>query len=329
MQCFSEYFCNWTKEYYKQATIGKEGDFYTAVCASRFFGGAIANYIINTLESGTLKLPLNIIDVGANNINLISDVYHFLDALSVGIIDKCVFIAIDSASSALQDEARQNNIRFHNSLDSLVLENDTIFIANELFDALPCELYDKTNGAPKMAFVENNHIVFAPALDNIISFAKTHNIVKGEIPLSYFHFTNTLKRINPHNEKWLFLAFDYGNETINSNFSMRIYHEHRVNNLFENEIMSNLANLVGKCDITYNVPFSILNNAFESINARQILYKHQYLALVEDFGILDLLQKFYNDTSIADSLYIRESNKVKTLLHMLNDLFKTSIYSNF
>ena len=72
-------------------------DFYTAVSASRFFGGAIAKYILGRLESSKLALPLNIIDLGANNANLLNDIRAFLGSLGVGVAEKCDFIAVESS----------------------------------------------------------------------------------------------------------------------------------------------------------------------------------------------------------------------------------------
>ena len=56
---FSEYFQDWlygeNGYYSKYNSIGKDGDFYTAVSTSKFFGGSIAKKIIETIDSGFLK----------------------------------------------------------------------------------------------------------------------------------------------------------------------------------------------------------------------------------------------------------------------------------
>ena len=55
---FSTYFNEWLygKEgyYTKYRTIGKDGDFYTSVSTSKFFGGSIGNKAITTIQSGFL-----------------------------------------------------------------------------------------------------------------------------------------------------------------------------------------------------------------------------------------------------------------------------------
>lgn len=59
---FSAYMNAWLYEkegyYTKKRTIGKEGDFYTAVSTSMFFGGSIAKRLLRTIESGYLFFVL-------------------------------------------------------------------------------------------------------------------------------------------------------------------------------------------------------------------------------------------------------------------------------
>ena len=330
-------------------------DFYTAVGASRFFGGAIAKYILGRLESSKLALPLNIIDLGANNANLLNDIRAFLGSLGVGVAEKCDFIAVESSpychsersAKARSEESKNKNLVdsspkaqndemiFYKNLAELksanILQNrHNIFIANEFFDALPCEII--YNG--KMAFVENNRLIFKICDDKKVQeICERFKIHKGEIPLIYDKFCENIK-----GEKFMFIAFDYGDFAPRNDFSLRLFYKHKIQNFMEIALDSanfaesqNLANLFGKCDITYSVPFFMLDRAFEQIGATKILSKRQDLALIEDFGILDLLQDFHDslDTATNHNLYLRESNKIKTLLHSLSPKFHTAIYKNF
>lgn len=351
MRPFSSFFSDWVSGYYQNAMIGKDGDFYTSISASRFFGGAIANYILKKLENDELELPLNIIDIGANNTHLISDIYDFLDALSIGVINNCNFFVMESNAKIPQDSSIPN-LKIIENLESLnPLVDNSFFIANEFFDALPCELYD--NG--KMAFIKDSKknykkdsedskdfredskefskIVFLDSknsiLESLLRIAEEQNIIKSEIPLSYFDFCDKLKRINPQNKKWFFGIFDYGDKYYTNQFNIRIFHKHKVFPLFNKDCMENIESYFKTSDITYNVPFLLLEKSFSSIGAEQILFKKQNMALIEDFGILDLLQKFHNSNAISEKIYLKESNRIKTLLNVLNDNFKTSIYINF
>lgn len=330
-------------------------DFYTAVGASKFFGGAIAKYILQSLESGVVSLPLNIIDLGANNANLLNDIRAFLRTLGVGVVENCDFIAVESNAFApsLQDSAiiqQSKNIKFYKNLAALKSANllcnrHNIFIANEFFDALPCEIID--NG--KMAFVENNRLIFKICDDEkILEICEKFAITKGEIPLSYDEFCENIK-----GEKFMFIAFDYGDIAPRNDFSLRLFYKHKIQNFMEIALDSanfaesqnlldsapslqiqsqNLANLFGKCDITYSVPFFMLDRAFERIGAKKILSKRQDLALIEDFKILELLQDFYDAQNSQNpqnlGIYLRESNKIKTLLYELSPRFYAVIYKS-
>ncbi|MGX2982223.1 SAM-dependent methyltransferase [Helicobacter sp. 23-1045] len=378
---FSEYFGEWICAYYAQTPLGR--DFYTAVSTSRFFGGAIAKYILDLLETREIDLPLNIIDLGANSANLLSDICAFLETLGLGVVENCNFIAVEANATelSLQDSqckskqsstpsfqgklspkqsaptpslrgesqirrSNPNNIIFYKNLAELKNANryanrHNIFIANEFFDALPCEIIDND----KMAFMQNHRLIFKAHDDKKIQeICENFKIHKGEIPLVYDEICDEICAF-----KFIFIAFDYGNDSPQNAISTRFFYRHKVQNL--NDILAdsaldssansanqthdslnqstNLAPLFGKCDITYNVPFFVLDRAFEQIGATKILSKRQDLALIENFKILDLLQDFYESQNGANRIYLHESNKIKTLLYDLSPKFSTRIYKNF
>lgn len=326
---FSNIFYQWVSSYYKNALIGKDGDFYTSVSASRFFGGSIANYILNKLEDNTFSLPINIIDLGGNSLTLLKDIYDFLIALGNDVAKYCNFILIESNAIANLNNYHIGNFSILNNLNSLEkLDKNTIFIANEFFDAFPCELFD--NG--KILFMNSSldKFEFANANFNITKLAQEEGIKTGEIPYSYFNFINTLNNINPNNYKWLFLVFDYGDKIYTNYFNIRIFYKHKTLMLFDGkQILPNLNIYFKNSDITYNVPFSILDRAFNKIDSKSILFKRQDLAMIEDFNVLSLVENFYQYTKTNNNiLYIREINKIKTLFSMW-EKFKVSIYVNF
>ena len=55
-------------------SIGKKGDFYTAVSTSKFFGGAIANHILKRLDEGFLSKDSLICEIGAHHGYLLADI---------------------------------------------------------------------------------------------------------------------------------------------------------------------------------------------------------------------------------------------------------------
>ncbi len=98
MRSFGNYMQEWLygkKGYYRKALIGPKGDFYTSVSLSKFFGGAIAFYIIKLLEEEKLFLPLKIVEIGSHHGHFLSDIASFLNALSVGVMEKCEFVSCE------------------------------------------------------------------------------------------------------------------------------------------------------------------------------------------------------------------------------------------
>lgn len=319
MILFSHYFSEWISKYYANNAIG--ADFYTAVSASKFFGGAIAKYILQGLEKGEISLPLNIIDFGGNNANLLNDICSFLESLGLNVVKDCNFILLDKNAS-FSKEKEQDSIKFYKNLASLkvsrILKNhNCLFVANELFDALPCEIIDND----KIAFVENHSIIFKPHNNKkILEICDRFSITKGEIPLTY---DDICKDIASLGVKFIFMAFDYGDNVARNDFTLRIFRHHSIQNIMEIP----LKEYFGVSDITYNVPFFLLDVAFSKIGADKILSKRLDLALVEEFEILELLQDFYAFAKDRDeALYLRESNKIKSLLHILAPKFSVKVY---
>lgn len=77
---FSDFFHAWLHEsYYKNAVnIGKNGDFFTAVSVGNLFGTLLAKHFLNLIDKKILQLPLELVEIGANEGYLSRD---FLAAL--------------------------------------------------------------------------------------------------------------------------------------------------------------------------------------------------------------------------------------------------------
>ena len=79
---FSTYMTQWlySKEgyYSKEIVIGKEGDFYTSVSSSRYFGGTIGNYLVKLIKENKLPRDATVCEIGAHQGYLISDLIQFV-----------------------------------------------------------------------------------------------------------------------------------------------------------------------------------------------------------------------------------------------------------
>lgn len=320
---FSEFMNDWlyAKDgYYANfKAIGKEGDFYTAVSVSKFFGGAIAKYIINLIDEGRLSKNSNIFEIGAHKGYLLADIIEFIYTLKPELLNTLSFNIIEPFEN-LQKVQRDYfkasfgdaiNLNHFKSLKD-VNKKEAFVVANEIFDAFSCELVFKG----KMAYVDDFKIIWKSMDDFTKKISSKYNQTKGEVARGYEDFAKDLYNAF---EKCYFLTFDYGDLDIREDFSIRVYKEHKVYPLFDEEL--NLKDVYKKSDITYDVNFSHLIDAFSEAGFEKEFYKTQLVTLI-DFGIMELLEIVKEKKGF--NAYLREANKVKTLIHptMMGERFK-------
>jgi SAM-dependent MidA family methyltransferase len=304
-------------ENYKE--IGKEGDFYTAVSSSQFFGGSIAKKIIDSIDSGKLSQKTTVCEIGAHKGYLIADIVQFiytlrpelLQTLSFAIVERYEKLREKQKSYLQESFGDAVEFKFYGSLDEFRSE-ETFFIANEIFDAFPCELYH--NG--KIATVENHKIEFTEIDNDIVKLAESKGKERGEFAVGYRDFA---ERLFKSSKRSIFLSFDYGDRVPRFDFSTRVYTKHRVFPIFEEGL--NLEKLFKTSDITFDVDFDHLISEFDEIGFQFVDYKTQSKALV-DFGITELLQLLQQNSS--EKAYKSELNRVKVLIDpaFLGERFK-------
>ena len=329
---FSEYFENWLYSddgyYANYKIIGKDGDFFTAVSTSKFFGGTIAKRLIETINSGFLPKDTTIVEIGAHHGYLLADIIQFIYTLEPQLLETLNFVIVERFDTLQQKQKEYFqasfgdviNLKHYNSLDELKLK-DAFIVANEIFDAFSCELVYTKDGVLNQAFVDDDKIVWQECKDKeLIDTCETNHITKGEIPIGFKSFA---KALSDSIDKFEFVTFDYGDEYPRNDFSCRVYQKHNVYPIFDEDIK--LKELYKKTDITFDVNFSYLINCFKAIGIENIVYETQLKALVR-FGITDLLEILHNKAD--EKTYLRETNKVKTLLEPtgMGDRFKAAIF---
>ena len=321
---FSEYMQEWLygKEgyYTNYKAIGKGGDFYTSVSASRFFGGTIAKHILGLVDEGFLKKDALVCEIGAHHGYLLADIVQFLYTLRPEII-KTLRFGIVERHEALQKQQKEYFLESFG--EEVVLEHfgdlsevkceSAFFVANEIFDAFPCELLYKG----KIAHVDDNHeVIFDLEDETVVEKAQRYGKEKGEIAIGYEEFAHSMAS---GADSFEFMSFDYGEMEARYDFSIRIYKEHEVFPFFEDGL--NRAELFGKTDITYDVTFAHVKDAFEEAGVEMVEFKPQMSALV-NMGILELLEILRQN--VDEKLYKQELEKVKTLIlpEFLGERFK-------
>lgn len=322
-QKFSEYMTEWlygADGYYATyKNIGKSGDFYTAVSTSKFFGGTIAKHIISLVDEGFLQKDAVICEIGAHHGYFLADVCEFMYTLRPELLSSFNFVIIERFED-LQKHQREYfyesfgdavKLTHYKSLNELTCKN-AFFIANEIFDAFACELYFKG----KSARVENHEVFFDVEDDWVEQKAKKYHKDRGEVAVGYEEFA---KEMAGAADKFEFMSFDYGEMQARPDFSLRIYTKHEVHPFFEEKL--NRAELFKKSDITYDVTFLHVKDAYEEAGVKFIDFKAQMVALV-DMGILELLEMLKDNAD--EKIYKQELEKAKMLImpNFLGERFK-------
>lgn len=320
---FSAYMDAWLyaeNGYYKNfKAIGKSGDFYTAVSTSRFFGASIANFFFKLLQEGKADRNGWLIEVGAHQGYLICDMIQWLytcdpslmQTLKFGIVERQP--EVREAQLAYIKERFGNDVKIYhfNDIDEVKAEYAFV-IANEIFDAFPCELLKDG----KVAVVEDHVVSWEDAPAQMLEWAQKHYLKQGEVAVGYeafaAHMARGIKRCD-------FVSFDYGEKYVRNDFSIRVYRQHETFPLFDEDLK--LSESYQKDDITYDVNFAHVIEAFEKAGFVLESYETQARALIR-FGLIELLEMFSKHAN--ETAYAREADKIKTLIAptMMGDRFK-------
>jgi len=314
-------------------TIGKEGDFYTAVSTSMFFGGSIAKRLISTIEGGFLTSSCTVVEIGAHKGYLLADMIQFIYTLKPEFLQTLTFVIVEpfEANQSMQkvyfEEAFGDAIKLLHvkSLETFTCK-EAFFVANEIFDAFSCELIKED----QMLFIESGKAFFAHMDDATKTKAKEYGITKGELCLGYEPFA---KAMNHCCGRFEFVTFDYGDKEARHDFSLRIYTNHKVypffalTDLVEEKLreQNDFNAFFAQADLTYDVNFSHLFYAFEKNGIYIHDYATQMKALV-DFGLVELLELFAQN--VSEKQYEREMNKIKTLIDpsFMGERFKMACF---
>lgn len=320
---FSTYMEEWLygeKGYYSNFhAIGKKGDFYTAVSSTKYFGGAIAKFLISRIKEGFLPKDTTICEIGAHKGYMLADMIEFIYTLEPTLLKTLHFVMVERKEEVQKEQLNYFNDSFGDvirlehvkSLEELSVES-AFFVANEIFDAFSCEIVK--NG--KTAVVENHNVVFEGEDSYALEVAKKYGFAMGEVSVGFEAFSQSMFNAAKHCE---FVTFDYGDLEPRNDISTRIYKKHEVFPLFDENIT--LSELFGSSDITYDVNFSHLKDVFEATGFTTVNFSTQLRAMM-DFGMFDLIEILLEKGGME--VYTREVNRIKAVIDpsMMGERFK-------
>lgn len=320
---FSAYMNEWLygdEGYYRNfKAIGKAGDFYTAVSTSRFFGASIANYFFTLLKDGIADKNGWLIEIGAHQGYLLCDMIQWLYTCDPSLVHTLKFGIVERQPEVRKAQLAYITERFGDDIcithfnDIADVEATYAFVvANEIFDAFPCELLKDG----KTALVKEHTVEWKEAPSEMLMWAGKHHLTQGEIAVGYEDFAKDMASGIKNCD---FVSFDYGEKYVRNDFSIRVYRAHETFPLFDESLV--LSESYKKDDITYDVNFGHVSEAFLKTGFEELYYETQARALIR-FGLIEILERFAKQTSQAR--YLSEADKIKTLLSptMMGDRFK-------
>ncbi|MWV61250.1 hypothetical protein DCO58_10605 [Helicobacter saguini] len=296
--------------------VGLNGDFYTSVSVSKFFGAAIARFILRMLEENRLSMPLLVVEIGSNNGDLIADVAEFLKAFN-GVVFNDISFCVLEPLQGLQ-EVQQNTFSsritnrfykelhiFNNFAEMSRLNENVFFISNELFDSMPCDLVK----SGEMLYYDSSNFLWDKLDNKVVQFIESYDVKTAEIPLSWEHFIADLsKNIRT---KWIFLTFDYGDFSARE-LNLRMFLEHKVYNFLEELNENHISRFFCNSDITYDVDFSLLERLFTHYGASVIFCQTQSKTLLETCEILEIFDSFSH--SFSPTQLLKQKAKLQGLI---------------
>lgn len=320
---FADYMQEWLygeKGYYRTfREIGKTGDFYTAVSTSAFFGASVANELWRGIEAGRIPRDAWLIEIGAHRGYLLADMIQWLYSCDPALMETMRFATVERQPEVRRVQRDYFAERFGSGVSLrqfTSLEEVRVpfafYVSNEIFDAFPCDLYKEG----RRAEVKGEAILWEEAEEELRAFARRHGMHQGEIATGYEAFAARVARSAGMLE---FVSFDYGERYVRNDFSIRVYEGHRTWPLFDEELR--LSEVYKKSDVTYDVNFGHVIEAFEAEGMKLAHYETQARALVR-FGLIEILEQYASQAT--QEQYLRQADRIKTLIAptMMGDRFK-------
>ncbi len=329
MKPFSDYMTQWLygeKGYYaSMPKIGKDGDFYTSVSTSIFFGGSIANYLLSVVDGGFLSPSTAVVEIGAHRGYMMADMIQFIYTLRPEFLETLSFVVVEPLDNVREAQREYFASSFGNKVNINIVKSlkelncdEAFVVSNELFDAFTCELIHND----KMLYIHEGRAVFGGLSSEAKELKDKYNVTRGEVSLGVDGF---VKQINKAFKKYEFVSFDYGQMGARGEISLRVYKNHKSYPFFELTTYGgsedSFSKFFANSDITYDVNFTQIKDEFDKHGARLKKFCTQMVAL-SDFGISDLLEILHQN--VDEKAYVNEVSKVKQLLlpEYLGERFK-------
>ena len=293
--------------------FGPNGDFVTAPNISNLFAGTFFNHFVSALK----KVDNNILEIGSGNGCFCKDI--LLNAENEGVDIANFFILeiskdlIDRQKTMLQKDLSDSAFKKIVWVKKIPAEFKGIIFTNELFDALPADIYEIRGHEPykKGVTIINNELEWQ--LDK-----KPNKELASKLPLEslpeHYNFEyceqydSLLKEFGEAIDKAVVYIVDYG--FTESEYFHIDRSEGTLMCHFKHYAHSNPLVLIGLQDITSHVNFSHIARIATQLNFKISLYTSQANFLI-NAGILNLMEKISPEDKMN---YVKMSSGIQTLV---------------
>ena len=316
--------------------LGPGGDFTTAPELSPLFGAAICSTLIPVLEGlKAQNLPTQILEFGAGTGKLASSILTRLHDLNF-TLDRYDIVEISPDLAQRQQEHISNTIlqlasQTHCHWPSeLPKDFKGVILANEVIDAIPCDVIIYQNGFwywHGVAF-ENGTLLWKtglPVEQNLLSETLVSgNFSEGYVTELHAPANVWMRQVAKHLHSGLFLTLDYGFP------EGEYYHPQRLEGTLmahhRHHAIQDPFHLPGLCDLTTHVDWSQIARAALEENADDVYLTNQAAYLL-DAGIGDIALEIGDPSN--PEMFLPISNALQKLLSEaeMGELFKAFAFS--
>ena len=316
--------------------LGFGGDFTTAPELSPLFGAAICSTLLPVLEGLKEKgLPTQILEFGAGTGKLATSILSRLNDLGLNL-DRYDIIEISPdlaqrQQKHLNDALKKLQLSTQcNWLQELPKDFKGIILANEVIDAIPCDVIIYQNGFwywHGIAY-ENKKFIWKIGLpveqgllpESLLS----GNFSEGYVTELHMPANAWMHQVAKHLDTGLFLTFDYGFP------EGEYYHPQRLEGTLmahhRHHAIQDPFHLPGLCDLTAHVEWSQIARSALAENTDDVYLTNQAAYLL-DAGIGDIALEVGDPSNPETFLPI--SNALQKLLSEaeMGELFKAFAFS--
>ena len=316
--------------------LGPGGDFTTAPELSPLFGVSICSTLIPVLEGlKAQNLPTQILEFGAGTGKLASSILTRLHDLNF-TLDRYDIVEISPDLAQRQQERISNTIL---QLDSqthchwpseLPKDFKGVILANEVIDAIPCDVIVYQNGFwywYGVAF-ENGTLLWKtglPVEQNLLpETLVSGNFSEGYVTELHAPANAWMRQVAKHLHSGIFLTLDYGFP------EGEYYHPQRLEGTLmahhRHHAIQDPFHLPGLCDLTTHVDWSQIARAALEENADDVYLTNQAAYLL-DAGIGDIALEIGDPSN--PEMFLPISNALQKLLSEaeMGELFKAFAFS--